>query len=108
MNKLTVTNQKLLSVNAEFDAIAATGLGLLLVDKVNDFYKKNGEKIKNVQKAIIDIQQKHLVFEDGKIKFPELKDGQASKTPLFLLGHTEEQLQAEYKSLMEGVIELEL
>jgi len=99
--KLQVTNEKLLKVNSEIEQIASTAVGMLLAGKVSEFYKNNGERIKAVQEKILAIQKKHLVFEDGKIKFPERKEGDVSPMiPVFLIGHCEADLQNEYKELV--------
>lgn len=105
--KLNVTNEKLLKVNSEIEQIASSAVGMLLAGKVSEFYKNNGERIKAVQEKILAIQKKHIVFENGAIVFPERKEGDQSPIkPVFLIGHSEEELQKEYRTLVELTCEI--
>lgn len=107
--KLNVTRQKLFNANAEIDAIAATGIGLLLSDKVDSFYKKNGAEIKKTQVKIIEMQKKHIVFEGEKMVFPERKEDDTSPTvPVFKLGSSAEIVQAEYRKIMDEKVTIEV
>lgn len=109
MKKLEITNQKLMSADAEIQGIASTGVGLLLSGPIEDFYKKNLGKINLIREKIKGIQTKHVVFEDGKMKFPERKEGDTSKVvPVFKLGSSEEQVQKEYEALMAEMVTIEV
>ncbi len=105
--KIQVTNEKLLKVNSEIEQITSTAVGMLLAGRVSDFYKNNGVRIKAVQERITDMQKKHLVFEEGKIKFPERKEGDTSPmVPVFKIGHSDAELQKEYREFMDLTCEV--
>lgn len=107
--ELEITNQKLMAADAEIQAIASTGVGLLLSDKVNSFYKKNLGKINLVREKIKGIQTKHVVFENGAMKFPERAPEDKSRlVPVFKIGSSEELLQKEYGELMDEKVTIEV
>ena len=107
--QLEITKQKLMAAEAEIQAIASTGVGLLLSDRVNEFYKKNLNAVNLVRERVKGIQTKHLVFENGAIKFPVRDPEDKSEIiPVFKIGSSNEQLQKEYAELMAEMVTIEV
>ncbi len=97
--KVTITNEKLLNADTEFQQLMTTALGMLLMGKIQEFYKQNGERINAIRAKVLKIQKAHLVFEGEQIKM-SLALINVPAVPVFLEGKTETELNVAFKALM--------
>lgn len=95
MTHLPTTNHILYTYHVEIQNLQKSVLGLLLRNKVQEFYKNNGLKIDLLSQGTLRIQKEHLVFENEQIKRNE------DKTPVLIEGKTNEDLQKAYDELMQ-------
>lgn len=101
MKTTEITNEQLLKADSEFQQISTIGLGLLLMDRIAEFYKKNGDAINKVRADVDKVQREYLEYDGDTIK---MTDGK----PVFIKGKPEKNLNEEFKKIMSVKVKVEI
>lgn len=91
---IPITNEQLLEVSSNDEALLRLMLKLWFEPKKRDFFKNNGIRVDSVHKKNNDLLNKYFELENGRVK---LSDGE-KKEPVLLEGMTKEAYLEEYKA----------
>lgn len=105
--KIKITQEKLLRTSEEFEKIAETAIGLLLLSRMKTFSRNNALKINKVRAEVLAMQKEYLEFDGESIALKSLLIGMKKK-PVFLEGKKEEDLEKDYDVIMKKMIEIEV